>query len=91
MSDESRAKATSDNPAPELTDDGIHRLLRNADRLSFGTRGPAAAAVPERGSLRESFNPCLRHPPVSSARPIHRLRPQKELRASFIRAERGPR
>ena len=38
MSDESRAKGTSDNPAPELTDDGIHRLLRNADRLSFGIR-----------------------------------------------------
>jgi len=38
MSDESHARATSDKPTPELTEDGIQRLLRNADRLSFGIR-----------------------------------------------------
>ena len=38
MSDESHAPATPDSPAPELTGDGIQRLLRNADRLSFGIR-----------------------------------------------------
>ena len=40
MSDDSRAQESTDSPAKELTDEHIHRLLRNANRLSFGQRPP---------------------------------------------------
>ena len=50
MSDESRAQGTPDSPAPELTDDHIQRLLRNADRLSFGIR-PAHFVLINRARL----------------------------------------
>ena len=50
MSDESHAPASPDTPSPELTDDHIQRLLRNADRLSFGTR-PAGFVLINRARL----------------------------------------
>jgi hypothetical protein len=34
------APEKSDSPVEELTDEQIHRLLGNADRLSFGQRPP---------------------------------------------------
>ena len=52
MSDESRTRETSDSPSPELTGDHIQRLLRNADRLSFGTR-PANFVLINRARLLE--------------------------------------
>ena len=50
VSDESHAPAASDSPALELTDDHIQRLLRNADRLSFGIR-PAHFVLINRARL----------------------------------------
>src|SRR6266571_1637793 len=50
MSDESRTREASDSPSPELTGDHIQRLLRNADRLSFGTR-PANFVLINRARL----------------------------------------
>jgi hypothetical protein len=38
VSDESRATEVPDSGSEQLTDDDIHRLLRNADRLAFGIR-----------------------------------------------------
>jgi hypothetical protein len=38
VSDESRAIETPDSRSEQLTDEDIHRLLRNADRLAFGIR-----------------------------------------------------
>jgi hypothetical protein len=45
VSDDSPAKEPSDSPAKELTDDHIQRLLRNADRLSFGLRSPGFVLI----------------------------------------------
>jgi hypothetical protein len=61
--DKSRATEGPDGRADELTDDDIHRLLRNADRLAFGIRPVgfvlinrarllAAKGIPEAGALR---------------------------------------
>src|SRR5213080_2840485 len=51
MSDELRAQETPDSPQPqEFTGDHIQRLLRNADRLSFGER-PAGFILINRARL----------------------------------------
>jgi branched-subunit amino acid aminotransferase/4-amino-4-deoxychorismate lyase len=50
MSDESRAQRKPDGPSKEFTDDHIQRLLRDADRLSFGQR-PAGFVLINRARL----------------------------------------
>jgi hypothetical protein len=44
MPDESHAEHTPGTP-PAMTDDHIKRLLRNADRLSFGVRPPGFVLI----------------------------------------------
>jgi branched-subunit amino acid aminotransferase/4-amino-4-deoxychorismate lyase len=50
VSDELRAKETTESPSEEMTDDHIQRLLRNADRLAFGIR-PAGFVLINRTRL----------------------------------------
>jgi len=53
LSDESRMQETSASaPTQEFTDDHIQKLLRNADRLSFGQR-PAGFVLINRARLLE--------------------------------------